>query len=207
MCAACRLAQSIQTAADDEELTAMQLTLRSHSTARVGVLGIVVAAGAFGLAAMMSAVTAPTVRADDFTEILSAVEGDFTDGQAQLTLSAADFGSGDPSDGLATFFNGVDDDLVSPGNNLYLGTVDALTNQPVETSFDFELGPEANFTDGVSTAESLVTQGESYLSMAATDLAGSDFAGAAYDSTIGSDTLFVATWEALIMGAAGSLGF
>jgi hypothetical protein len=107
-------------------LTAMQLTLRSHSTARVGVLGIVVAAGAFGLAAMMSAVTAPTARADDFTEILSAVEGDFT---------------------------------------------------------------------------------ESYLSMAATDLAGGDFAGAAYDSTIGSDTLFVATWEALIMGAAGSLGF
>jgi len=46
---------------------------------RFGMLiGLAAAAGAFGVAVMMSAVTAPTARADDFSDVISAVDGDYT---------------------------------------------------------------------------------------------------------------------------------
>jgi hypothetical protein len=40
-------------------------------------IGVAAAAGAFGAAAMMSAATAPTARADDFTDVINAVDGDY----------------------------------------------------------------------------------------------------------------------------------
>ena len=44
---------------------------------RTGVLvGLAAAAGAFGVAAMMSAATAPTARADEFSDIVNGVEAE-----------------------------------------------------------------------------------------------------------------------------------
>jgi hypothetical protein len=61
---------------------------------RFGMLiGLGAAAGAFGVAAMMSAATAPTARADAYSDIISAVDGDFAAGEAEfasaLLISAA----------------------------------------------------------------------------------------------------------------------
>jgi hypothetical protein len=208
MCGARLLAQSDQAAAYDEETTAMQLSLRSHFAAgTVGVLGLDVAAGVFGAAAIMSAAAAPTARADDFTDIINAVDGDFTAGQADFSSAITYFGSGDPSDGLAQLLNGVNDDLISPGDNLFIGTVDALTNQPVEASLAFGLGPVGNFADAVNELPSLSNYADLYFSDAATAFAASDFATAAYDSSIGALYTFDLPWETLLQGAADSLGF
>jgi hypothetical protein len=40
-------------------------------------VGVAAAAGAFGVAVMMSAATAPTARADDFTDVISEVDADY----------------------------------------------------------------------------------------------------------------------------------
>ena len=48
-------------------------------------VGLAASAGAFGAAAMMSAAAAPTAHADDITDIISAVEGDYADGQSAFT--------------------------------------------------------------------------------------------------------------------------
>ena len=45
-----------------------------RSQGNIFAIGLAAAAGAFGAAAMLSAATAPTARADDFTDILSNVE-------------------------------------------------------------------------------------------------------------------------------------
>jgi hypothetical protein len=120
---------------------------------RTGVLvGLAAAVGAFGAAAMMSAATAPTARADAFSDIISSVEDDFAGGQADFASASADFGSGDPSDGLALFFSGLDDDVVGPGDSVYLGTVDALLNEPTDNGgYFFEIGSAADFTSGLGT--------------------------------------------------------
>jgi hypothetical protein len=193
---------------DDKEMMAMHLAIRSHFAAGTGaMLGVAAAAGVFGAAAMMSAATAPTARADDVTDIINAVDGDFTAGQADFTSVITYFDSGDPSDGVAQFFNGVNDELISPGDNLFIGTVDALTNQPVEPSLVFGLGPVGNFADAVNDLPSLSNYADLYFSDAATAFAASDFAAAAYDSSIGALYTFDLPWETLLQGAADSLGF
>ena len=99
---------------------------------RTGVLvGLAAAAGAFGVAAMMSAATAPTARADDFTDIVNGVEAELAYGQAAFTTAFTDFGSSDVTDGLQALVNGSYDDLVGAPDSLYIGTVEALTNETV----------------------------------------------------------------------------
>jgi hypothetical protein len=103
----------------------MQLALRSHDAPvgpRAGILlGLAATAAAFGAAAVMSAIIAPTARADAYSDIVSAIDGDFTAGQASFATALTDFGSSDLSPGLAAFFSGVDDDILSPGINTYVG--------------------------------------------------------------------------------------
>jgi hypothetical protein len=47
-----------------------------HNRSRAVVVGLAAAVGAVGAAAMMAA-TAPPARADDLTDIVKAVDGDF----------------------------------------------------------------------------------------------------------------------------------
>ena len=97
----------------------------ANKKSRVGI-GLVAAGAAFGVAAMMSAATAPTARADDYTDILYAYNEALSFGQTAFTTASADFGSSDFSGGLAAFFNGVDDDFLSAPNVITSGAVEAL---------------------------------------------------------------------------------
>jgi hypothetical protein len=182
----------------------MPCDMRSRSGV---VVGLAAAAGVFGAAAMMSAATAPAARADDYTDIVNAVNGDLADGQAAFTLAFADFGASDPSNGLAELFDGLDDDSLNVSANLFQGTVDALTNNPIDSSQPVTIGPETDFAGALTDAHQFVTEGESYFSTAATFLASGDYASAAFDTSVGTSLVFALPWEALIMGAAGSLGF
>jgi hypothetical protein len=138
---------------------------------------------------------------------INAVDGDFTAGQADFSSAITYFESGDPNDGLALIFNGVNDELIRPGDNLFIGIVDALTNQPVEPSLTFGLGPVGNFADAVNNLSSLSNYADLYFTDAATAFAANDFASAAYDSSIGTLDSFDLPWETLVQGAADSLGF
>jgi hypothetical protein len=121
---------------------------------RVGALvGLAATVGAFGAAVMVSGATAPTARADDFTDIINAVEGDFTAGQNAFTDAAGFFASSDLTSGLAYFFDGVNDDLLSPTDNLLVGTVEALTNEAITPSSPWTFSVPATFADGVSDAQ------------------------------------------------------
>jgi hypothetical protein len=164
----------------------MQLALRSQSTARVGVLGLAAAAGVFGIVAMMSAATAPLARADDFTNIVNAVDGDFAAGQADFSAALSAFSSSDVDEGLAYFFSGVDDDFLSAPDNLSVGTIELLTNEPVTSSIEVDIPPESDFTSAMNYAETVFTNGEADLSAAATALFSGDYAEAAYQDAVGS---------------------
>jgi hypothetical protein len=171
---------------------------------RAGVLvGLAAAAGAFGAAVMMSAATAPTARADDFTDVINAVEGGFTIGQNEFTLADTDFSGGDVSDGLAAYFSGVDDDTLAAPSNLSIGTLELIANDPVTTTLNTNIPPESDFTSGLTDAESFFTTGGTYFSDIPTDLSAGDYSGAAFLDYLGS-LYDVAAAQVLIEGVVAS---
>jgi hypothetical protein len=175
------------------------------SRARFRVLvSIAAVAGAFGAAATMSAATAPTARADAITDIINAVEGDYTYGQAAFTTAFADFSSSDLGTGTAALLDGIDDDSLSATNNFLIGTVELLTNESVTGSIPWSYPLPADFSDALAQAESIISGGETYLTDASGALSLGDYGTAAYEYLFGADYLTVAPLEELLLGVAVS---
>jgi hypothetical protein len=186
-----------------EEKTAMPSTLRPHARIMIGLAATV---GAFGFAATLSAATAPTARADDFTDVINNIDANLAAGQADFGIAATDFSSSDVSGGLAALIDGLDDDFVSPPEQLYIGTVEVLTNAPVYNEGEFVLGPEPDFAAGVTAAENAFTFGEGEFTAAEGYFTSGDYAGAAELDISGVNGEFLVPLESLLLGAAGSLG-
>ncbi|WP_428339784.1 hypothetical protein [Mycobacterium sp.] len=173
------------------------------SRSRTGMwIGFGTAAVAFGLAATLSAATAPTARADDFSDILAAVDGDYAAGQTAFTLADSYFNvSGDFAPGLAELFYGLDDDVLGAPDNLLLGTVEALTGNPIDGSLAFNFGVPPDFTSGVADAEGFFNTTVQTLQSASGFLASGDYVDATYADLLGGDYFTIALQEFLI-GAA-----
>jgi hypothetical protein len=184
-------------------MAAMKPALRSH--ARI-LVGLAAAAGAFGAAAMMSAAAAPTARADAFSDIISAVDGDYSAGQADFAAASADFGSSSTAiDGLAAFFSGVDEDLVAAPENYFVGSVEALANEPIDHSYFDVITVASSYPIAVENAQIGFGEGGAYLSDSLTALSGGDFASAAQDFAFGF-TSFDNASEYLLVGTLAALG-
>jgi hypothetical protein len=179
----------------------MQSTLSPYARMLVG-LGA--AAGAFGAAAMMTTATAPTARADAYSEIIASVDGDLTAGQGAFTTAFADFASNQLANGLAGLIDGFNDDGLSAPANLLVGSVEALTSETITASEPWGLGLPASFSDALAYAQALITEGEGYFTTAATDLAGGDYGDAVLLDSFGADFVSIVPLEELLLGAAVS---
>jgi hypothetical protein len=186
----------------------MQLALRSHAPtrSRAGLLvALGAAAGALGVAALMSAATAPTARADDSTEILYNLNEELGFGQTAFTASSADFGSGDFSGGLASFFTGVNDDFLSGPQTVLADTLNSLLGEPIAYgATDWNITPEPDFATGLSDAQYFFNIGQGFFSTAASDLSAGDYAGAAFYDGYGFDYSAMVPLEELILGGVSS---
>jgi hypothetical protein len=173
---------------------------------RFGMLiGLGAAAGAFGAAAMMAAATAPTARADEFTDVISAVEANYTAGAAALTTAGTDFSSAELAPGLASLINGLDDDSVLAPENFLIGTVEVLTNQPLDLlQGDYNYVVPSDFSIAVSNVETYFTFAAGEFSTAATALASGDYIDALIDDTNALDAIVVDPLQELLLGAAVS---
>ena len=162
------------------------------------------AAGAALAAALASLSSAPAAHADDLTEILSPVQGDFTAGQTAFGDAATDFGSGDVSGGLVALLDGVNDDVLSAPDNLLIGTVEALTNESITPSIVFDLIPPTDFADGLTLGEESITEGVGELQTGATDFSTGDFGtGTAFD-LLGSEAIVLGPLDYLLLGVGAS---
>jgi hypothetical protein len=169
-------------------------------------IGLVAAAGAFGTAAMMSGVTAPTARADDLTDILAGVEADFTSGQTAFADAAADLSSSNAPGALAEFFTGVDEDFVLAPDSLFLGSVQALTGEPVSNAITLSFGAPSDLADALAGAQSSFTVGQTEFTDALTALGSGDYATAVDDNALGSLFAFDIPIQEVLIGAVAQLG-
>jgi hypothetical protein len=178
----------------------------SYKSQRGTMVGFGAAMGAFSAAAMMSAVSAPTARADDFTDIINIVGGEFATGQSYFELGATDFGSADVPDGLAALISGVDNDVFATSDSILIGTAQALTNEPldpVQDTFAFEVIASPNLlTDFIG----YFGMGESYLTAGAEALSAGAFGDGIGDVLVGSEYVSIFSAEALLVGGLVSLG-
>jgi hypothetical protein len=69
-------------------LERLEPPMDSNGLRAATLIGVAAAAGAFGAAALMSAATAPTARADAYSDIVADVEADLTYGQTAFGQAA-----------------------------------------------------------------------------------------------------------------------
>jgi hypothetical protein len=156
---------------------------------------------------MTATATAPVVHADDpVTDLLVAVQGDFSLGEEAFTLANADFANGDVADGLGAFYGGVDDVLLSVPNNVVQGSLAGLTGEPVDSALSWTIPTPADFNDAVIVAPTLALIGEADIQSALTDLTGGDIAGALDSYLTGYEYLDGVVPELFIVGSAAGLG-
>jgi hypothetical protein len=150
-------------------------SMDSNRSRTAVLVGLAAAVGAFGVAVMISAATAPTARADVLTDVINAVDADYAAGQGDFTTALTDFGSGDLNDGLAALFSGVDTDLVGIPSNLEIGAAELLTNRPSLLTSPFTVEPEPDFTSALTDAESAFAAAQESFTEAATALSLGDY--------------------------------
>jgi hypothetical protein len=177
----------------------------SGTRSRSGFLvGLTAAACTFGAAAMMSAAATPTARADDFTDVINVIDGDFAAATPAYADALSDFSGGDFGAGFAALFEGVNDDFLSAPDNLLVGTVEVATNESVTDSLPWTFDVPATFSDALTDAQSHLTTGAEYLTDAANFLTSGDYGEAALYDLIGTDYISVVSVEDLVLGAAVS---
>lgn len=170
-----------------------------------GALVGLAAAAAFGAFALTSA---PAARADAFSDILADVQADDVAGQADYSAALADFtgGSSGVPDGLQAFFTGLDNEEVLAPDQVLIGTVQALQNQPVSDLPPLDIGtPPVDLADALTSAQAEFSSGEVYFSLAATALSSGDWTTAVYEDLNGLFSVFDNPAETIFIGAAESL--
>jgi hypothetical protein len=177
----------------------------SNRSRAATLIGVAAAAGAFGVAVMMSAATAPTARADDFSEIIGAVETDFTNGQGDFSTIFTELSSNGLTADVGLLIDGIDDDSLSAPQTLLVGTVEALTHETVDPPSDaFYFALPTSFTEGVDSAEGDLSYVPGFFSEAATALSSGDYGDAVYLDFYGLDYSTLIPLQELLLGALAS---
>jgi hypothetical protein len=178
----------------------MAYTHRSHIF-----VGMTAVAGAIGAAAMLSVATAPTARADDFTDVIADVQADLGYGGTAFSNALTDFAGNAPVEGFANLFAASDNDLLSAPNNLIADSVAVLANESVYGPVDIQLFVPTDFSDAVGYAQQFMTDGLDDLSDGATFLSAGEYGEAFIFDLFGADYATIIPLEEILLGSVASL--
>jgi hypothetical protein len=167
-------------------------------------IGMGAAAGVFGVVAMNFA---PAAHADDQSAaITAAVDDILASGHTYFTTAAADFSAGDLANGMAAFFDGTTDDLLGAPDNVIVGFVDELTNEPFQAILDFPTPVPDSFANGLTLAQDFFTAGQADFADAATALTAGEYGLATYDELVGLNITTLLPVEEIILGSLVEIG-
>lgn len=108
------------------------IPMRRQRRLRGIAVGLGSTAGALLASAMSQLATAPTARADDFTDILNLVESTIGAGQLDFTSAQADFALGTPAgfaEGVALDNAGTNDFLIGSTDDILAGSLAAAVGE------------------------------------------------------------------------------
>jgi hypothetical protein len=169
-------------------------------------IGLGAATGAVGVAALMSTATAPSARADDFTDTIAVVEAEYAAGQGAFTAAFTDFAGNHLATGTAAVFDGLDDDFVAAPNLLVAGTVEGLTKEAFDLTVQpFDFSVPATFADGLSAAQQAFADGQNLLNAADAALSAGQYGDAAYFDLLGGDFLSIIPLQEVMLGSLAGM--
>jgi hypothetical protein len=177
----------------------------SAQTKRAGVVAGIAAAGAVGLATLASTALAPTARADDFSDIVASIQGDFTAGDAEFASAFSDFSGGNAGLGLTELFEAVGDYTQAAPDNLLIGSLDALTGVPISGPNPEYLVDVSSLPAAITIAENLYSEIPSLFSEYSSYLADGNYAEVGYLTVDIPQALTFTPLEEILIGAVNSL--
>jgi hypothetical protein len=171
---------------------------------------------AFGAAAMMSAAAA---HADAFSDIVSDVQNDLTIGQEDFGSAFSYLSGGTASDDYLSavyLLTGETNAFVLPGDQVFVGSADALTNQSVYDlpPVNFGLGDfgvpnitvaPVSLAEAATDAQTAITDGQGYLAEAATLFGSGDYGLASVYDVIGTYAVSDLPADLFVLGGLGQL--
>lgn len=160
-----------------------------------------------GTAALMSTF-APFAHADDFTDIIDNLQTTMGVAQTDFSNAYADFSTGISGvpDGLEQLAGAENNDLVFTDADLVVGSLNALTNEPVEGPFTFAVQPAPiNLMEALTEVQSLSMIGQLTVDGIATELANGHLADAAYLGLLGAFASSDLPVEQLLIGGIDQL--
>jgi hypothetical protein len=174
----------------------------NQKRSRTGLLtSVATAVSAFGAAATM---TTATARADDFTDVINAVDSDFLYGQEDFASAVDAFGDNEPAVFAANIFEAVDNDFISAPANLIGGSVELLDGESVTGPENFTLSIPSDFAESLTNAAGWLSDAQTTLEDGANLFAAGDYGEALIDDLFGADYATVFPLENLLMGLAAS---
>jgi hypothetical protein len=167
---------------------------------RALLVGLSAAAAALGAATIVSAISAPTARADDFSTILADIQTTEGIAASAFTTAATDFSTGNPAAGLTQLFVGLDD-MIGVPDELQVGLVDASTGANLfpSNSFDFTFATPATFAASITEAQSFYTAGTALATTIGT-LPNNDYADIALDNALSKFDQWIAPGQIELIG-------
>jgi len=186
----------------------------THKRSRAGIMiGLAAATGAFGAATAMSAApTAGAQPADIYPEIIQALDTNFADGQASLQEALALLPGGlanhdslEEAQGLFNLFVAADDNGVLAPENVLLGLVDALGNDPYSPLLALPMDLPTNYAEGLADAQLFISSAASEFTAASAAFSLGDYGQAALLDVLGANSLTIYPLQELLVGAVAGL--
>jgi hypothetical protein len=167
------------------------------------VAGLGMAAGAFGAATLIGVATASTAHADSPFDLGGDVQNALALGEADITAGVSDFAHGDMSEAVFQVTAGLDNVVLSPVEDLLVGSVD-----PSISATDFEFFPAVAGTDAAqltADAQQLMAAAPEFLTTAAADLSSGDVSGGVFDGVVGLDAMILSAEDLIDASLLGSI--
>ncbi|MBV8862372.1 MAG: hypothetical protein JO082_02355 [Mycobacterium sp.] len=168
-------------------------------------IGVAAPAGALLAIGMMSTATAPTARADDFSDIVTNLQDTAATADAAFAAGQTAFGADDVGDGLAYYIAGAEDDLLGTSEDLIVGGTAIATGEPVGGAFDFspDVPVPTTFAESLTYAQEDIAFDQTIFNAAFTAFEANDPTVGVGDFLSGiGDSLYVP--EDLLLGTVAS---
>lgn len=190
---------------EDRHLTIRQraTTGIGHSRLRGTVIGL--SAGAVLAVPLSQLATAPTARADNFTEIFDNVQTIISAGQQDLTTAASAFANADFADALGLSISGSNDLSLFPQEDILVGTIDALLGHSPSVFSNGLFPMDLDLATAMTDAQGVISDGQDEINEALTAFGNADLFDGLTKFVDGFNDLNVIAPDLLFIGSVDSL--